>query len=62
MGVLRGKNLHRTVVVGKGSLPMRANRGGLRLAQQATFTGLAARGKGVHSRVWEVGVTHKGLS
>jgi len=62
MGVLRSVHLYWPVVVGKGSIPMRANRRGHRLTQQAAFAGGTARGKGVQSLVWEVGVTHKALA
>jgi hypothetical protein len=63
MGVLRGIHLHGPVVVGKGRVPMRADRGGLRLTQQMALAGWAARGKVCrpmsgklvsHTKVWPV--------
>ena len=62
MGVLRGIHLHGPVVVGKGRVPMGADRGGLRLTQQMALAGWAARGKGVQAGVWKVGVAHEGLA
>ena len=62
MGVLRGIHLHGPVVVGKGRVPMGADRGGLRLTQQMALAGWAARGKGVQADVWVGGVTHKALT